>query len=131
MSFRQAGFRFSDSPLRDGRDRLIAEQDRVTLELIGPADNLEEVVLSAAPSNDQAANTLMVLHMSRLLFVGTPDWNGNIDWLNQSIRELGADIQAGEQEPSPEQIVDGKRVRLFTIDIGSGNLLFLSIRAAE
>ncbi len=85
-------FDFEDSPLNDGRERLLGDAPRgtVTLQLIGEKDNLEEAALVMTVNT--TADNSEVLEYSRL-FITTvlPDWHGGMNWFEESVIQLADD----------------------------------------
>lgn len=125
-SFESAGVTFENSPLRDGRERMLGTSTNkvVTIEIIGPASNVTEASVLAPASSDETTNTLTILHMAQILKVGAPEWEGGLDWLTTSITELGQERRAGTEEGMRTETIGQKRVRLGTLDL-SGTVIFI------
>ncbi len=87
------GFTFENSPLLDGRQRVLGQNPEGALvELIGPRSNLTEASISVFLSSDDYQNTINVLAML-LLIISTTSWESAADWLPDAL------LQAIDQGP--------------------------------
>ncbi len=79
------GFVFEDSPLLDGRQRILGQNpEGAIVELIGQRHNLTEASITVFLSSDDYQNTINVLAMV-LLINSTTSWAGGVDWLTNSM----------------------------------------------
>ena len=82
-------FTAEDSPLRDGRERLIltSPDDNTMVELIGPSDDLTEATIIIWDPQ----NSISALYMIGFISVAVPGWAEGSTWLTDNVGKLLAD----------------------------------------
>ena len=102
-------FDLEDSPLKDGRERLLggSPDGAATLELIGERDNLEQAALIMTVN--AMGTQEVILYSGALITVILPDWEGDADWFAASVIELA---DSPEQNAETETRYGDARITL-------------------
>lgn len=87
----EIGFTFEEAEKVEGQPRVIGQSANglAIMELIGPPNNLTYASMTAGiPNDNQKAVLENGIYLMGLLNLTTPEWNGNIDWFNDSLAKL-------------------------------------------
>ncbi len=84
-------FEFKIAPLEDGTPRVLGSSTVgiTSVELIGPADDLSNILLLLwLPNDNEQVVTLNVMHGFGLLNLLWPKWEGRNDWFKEAVLEI-------------------------------------------
>lgn len=128
IHFQGLGYSFKDSPLSDGRQRVLGNINGPTpsVELIGDPDNLNAASLTLAiKTGDKTSTNNSIFYINDFLKFFMPDWADGYDWVSNNL------VKASTTSGGLKTSVGNNQVTLQSIGASDGAVTVLSIKAVK